>query len=212
MSSTVKYDEFSKPLEGIFRDGIPAPVLRAFAPLYQVLPHVQQAAQNAKDCYFWRGNLMRCLDQDMDCVIAYSQASEAAFRLCPQQSATLLKCLLTEPAHATFFCRDEEWEWRSCLMDKTGVHFRPYANVPMGAIFSNGGQTEDFHIEDRQLVALELVLQRQNTIQAMRHRELAATRERKNWLDDVGSVSLKMPAAKKFNSGIAPAELDLTKH
>ena len=209
----LKAEEFQQPLEGLFRDGIPAPVLRAFAPLYQVVPFVAQAVQNARDCYFWRANPMRCLDQDVDVVVAYSQASEASFRLCPQQSATLLKCNLTEPARATFFCRDEEWEWRSCLMDKTGIHFRPYANVPMGSGWSNGGQTEDFHVEDRVYYSLNGMMQRKHIMNAVRERDLEIHRERKNWRDAAGTVQLGTPEAKALSSKtIAPTTLEMAKH
>ncbi len=211
--STVKVEEFAQPLEGIFRDGIPAPILRAFAPLYQIVPYTMQAVTNAKDCYFWRANPMRCLDQDLDVVVSYAQATEASFRLCPQQSATLLKCNLTEPARATFFCRDEEWEWRSCLMDKTGIHFRPYANAPMNSGWSNGGQTEDFHVEDRQFMAYNGMLQRKAYVNAVRKRELEHNRERKNWRDAAGTVDLSAPQAKILGaSTIAPATLEMTKH
>lgn len=173
--------EYEQPLEGIFRDGIPAPVLRALAPLYQALPSLQRKVEGARDCYYWRANPMRCLEQDIDVVTGFMQASEAAFRLCPQQSSTLLKCHMTEPAKALFFCRDEEWEWRTCLMDKTGVRFWPYANAPVGACWSNGGQTEDFHLEDRFFYENFSWWRRKAAMLALRSRELEVQAQRKHW-------------------------------
>lgn len=174
-------EQFDAPLEGIFRDGIPAPVLRAFAPLYQALPSLQEKVAEARNCYYWRANPHRCSDQDVDVVSAYMKASEAAFRLCPQASATLLKCHMTEPARAVFFCRDEEWDWRSCLMDLTGIRFFPYANAPVGAPWSNGGQTEDFHLEDRFLLENMSWWRRKAGVMAVRERELEIQANRKKW-------------------------------
>ncbi|EPY33852.1 hypothetical protein STCU_01914 [Strigomonas culicis] len=112
------------------------------------------------------------------------QASEASFRLCPQQSATLLKCHMTEPARAVFFCRDEEWEWRTCLMDQTGIRFFPYANAPTGAPWSNGGQTEDFHLEDRFFYENFSWWRRKAAMMAVRQRELEVQRDRVHWQDE----------------------------
>lgn len=177
-------ENFEQPLEGIFRDGIPAPVLRALAPLYQAIPSLQQKVAESRNCYYWRPNILKCVDEDVATVTAFMQASEASFRLCPQQSATLLKCHMTEPARAIYFCRDEEWEWRSCLMDQTGVRFWPYANAPIGAPWSNGGQTEDFHVEDRFMFDNMGWWRRKATVLAVRRRELEIQSERKHWKDD----------------------------
>ncbi|EPY39823.1 hypothetical protein AGDE_04105 [Angomonas deanei] len=176
-------DQFEKPLEGIFRDGIPAPVLRAFAPLYQAIPSLQKKVEASRDCYYWRAMPFRCLDEDIDTTTGYMQASEASFRLCPQQSATLLKCHMTEPARAVFFCRDEEWEWRTCLMDQTGIRFFPYANTPVGASWSNGGQTEDFHLEDRFFYLDQAGWRRQAAVMAIRQRELLLAKERRHYME-----------------------------
>ena len=170
---------FNEPLEGLFRDGIPSSVLRAFAPLYQALPAVTNASHASRDCYFWRSNPLKCVDEDISTVTAYMKASEAAFRLCPQQSASLLKCHLTEPGHPLFFCRDEEWEWRACLMDRTGVRFFPYANTPRFTTMSNGGQTEDFHLEDRHYYTNFAFWKRKNSIAAVRERELEIMRRKR---------------------------------
>eukprot|EP00796_Vickermania_ingenoplastis_P013477 gene13477-9285_t len=184
-------DQFEAPLEGIFRDGIPAPVLRAFAPLYQALPSLQEKIAAARNCYYWRANPHKCSDEDVDVVSGYMKASEASFRLCPQASATLLKCHMTEPARAVFFCRDEEYEWRSCLMDSTGIRFFPYANAPVGASFSNGGQSEDFHLEDRFLLENMSWWRRKAGVMAVRQRELEVMKER----EKARSLALKdLPA------------------
>ncbi|RNF25790.1 uncharacterized protein Tco025E_02001 [Trypanosoma conorhini] len=177
-------DQFKQPLEGIFRDGIPAPVLRAFAPLYQALPSLQDAVTSSRNCYYWRANPLKCVEEDVQTVTSFMQASEASFRLCPQQSATLLKCHMTEPARALFFCRDEEWEWRTCLMDQTGIRFWPYANAPVGAPWSNGGQTEDFHLEDRFFYENFSWWRRKAAMLAVRRRELEVQAQRKYWLDE----------------------------
>ncbi|KAG8348500.1 hypothetical protein ERJ75_000933900 [Trypanosoma vivax] len=177
-------DQFTRPLEGIFRDGIPAPVLRAFAPLYQALPSLQDAVSASRDCYYWRANPLKCVEEDVQTVTAFMQASEASFRLCPQQSATLLKCHMTEPARALFFCRDEEWEWRTCLMDQTGLRFWPYANAPIGAPWSNGGQTEDFHLEDRFFYENFSWWRRKAAMLAVRRRELEVQAQRKHWVEE----------------------------
>ncbi|KAH9589424.1 hypothetical protein LSM04_008830 [Trypanosoma melophagium] len=182
-------DQFKQPLEGIFRDGIPAPVLRAFAPLYQALPSLQEAVSASRDCYYWRANPLKCVDEDVQTVTAFMQASEASFRMCPQQSATLLKCHMTEPAKALFFCRDEEWEWRTCLMDQTGIRFWPYANAPVGAPWSNGGQTEDFHLEDRFFYENFSWWRRKAAMLAVRQRELEVQAQRKHWLNEQNQSS-----------------------
>lgn len=182
-------DQFEQPLEHIFRDGIPAPVLRAFAPLYQAVPYVQQAVDAARDCYFWRSNPLKCVDQDVAVVTRFQQVSETSFRLCPQQSATLLKCHLTEPVTSLFFCRDEEWEWRSCLADKTGIRFAPYANAPSYAAFSNGGQTEDYHVEDRFYGENFSWWRRKAALTAVRERELMNAHHRENWVPDEVTVA-----------------------
>ncbi|RNF11253.1 hypothetical protein TraAM80_01041 [Trypanosoma rangeli] len=96
-------DQFKQALEGIFRDSIPAPVLRAFAPLYQALLSLQDAVTSSRNCYYWRANPLKCVEEDVQTVTSFMQASEASSRLCPQQSATLLKCHMTEPARALFF-------------------------------------------------------------------------------------------------------------
>lgn len=171
-------EQFDVPLEGIFRDGIPAPVLRAFAPMYQALPSLQRHVEEARNCYYWRANPHRCSDQDVKVVEGFMKASETAFRLCPQQSATLLKCHMTEPSRAVYFCRDEEWEWRSCLTDQTGIRFFPYANAPVGAPYSNGGQTEDFHLEDRFLLENMCWWRKKAGMLAVKERELEIMRER----------------------------------
>lgn len=180
-------EEYEKPLEGIFRDGIPAPVLRAFAPLYQALNSLQDKINDSRDCYYWRANPVKCLDEDVTTVTGFMQASEASFRLCPQQSATLLKCHMTEPARAVYFCRDEEWDWRTCLMDQTGIRFWPYANAPSGAPWSNGGQTEDFHLEDRFFFENFAWWRRRAAMMALRERELIMLSERKHWLQSSDS-------------------------
>lgn len=200
--------EFEKPLEGIFRDGIPAPLLRALAPLYQALPALQTKVEHARDCYYWRANPIKCVEQDVEVVTGFMQASEASFRLCPQQSSTLLKCHMTEPAKALFFCRDEEWEWRSCLMDKTGVRFWPYANAPVGASWSNGGQTEDFHLEDRFFYENFSWWRRKAAMLAIRHRELEVQTQRKHWLENGKSdASMKYPEPT-----LAPAGINMMKN
>lgn len=198
-------EHFEQPLEGIFRDGIPAPVLRAFAPLYQAIPSLQDKVMTSRDCYYWRASPFKCLDEDVDTVTAYMQASESAFRLCPQQSATLLKCHMTEPSRAVYFCRDEEWEWRSCLMDQTGIRFWPYANAPIGAPWSNGGQTEDFHLEDRFYYETFSFWRRKQAMLALRRRELEIGAERKNWLkDNQDNSSLEIPKPTLAPIGISP--------
>ncbi|CBH16461.1 uncharacterized protein TEOVI_000511200 [Trypanosoma equiperdum] len=202
-------DQFTKPLEGIFRDGIPAPVLRAFAPLYQALPSLQDAVSASRDCYYWRANPLKCVEEDVQTVTSFMQASEASFRLCPQQSATLLKCHMTEPARALFFCRDEEWEWRTCLMDQTGIRFWPYANAPIGAPWSNGGQTEDFHLEDRFFYENFSWWRRKAAMLAVRRRELEVQTQRKHWLDEQcqkdteGKLSLVPPKPTLAPVGIS---------
>lgn len=189
-------EHFEQPLEGLFRDGIPATVLRAFAPLYQALPGIQTAAQSSRDCYYWRANPLKCVDEDVKTVTTFMQASEASFRLCPQESANMLKCHSTEPVRALFFCRDEEWEWRSCLMDKTGVRFWPYANNPRYARFSNGGQTEDFHIEDRHYYTNFSLHKRKISTQALRDREMEVVQFRRNWrADGTDATDLAHPKA-----------------
>ncbi|CUG91841.1 Hypothetical protein, putative [Bodo saltans] len=201
-------DQFTQPLEGIFRDGIPAPVLRALAPLYQAIPSLQKKVEEARDCYYWRANPMKCLDHDVDVVTAFMQASEASFRLCPQQSSTLLKCHLTEPAKAMYFCRDEEWEWRSCVMDKTGTRFWPYANAPVGATWSNGGQTEDFHLEDRFFYENFSWWRRKAAMLALRHREMEVQSQRKHWL-----ANGKSDAAFGYpEPTLAPAGINMQKN
>jgi len=202
-ATNANMDHFNQPLEGIFRDGIPAPVLRAFAPLYQGLPRVQNAVANYRDCHYWRANRFKCLDEDVAVMTVFTQVSEGAFRLCPQQCATLLKCTLTEPSRSLFFCRDEEWEWRSCLTDKAGVTFRPYANAPLGAPFSNGGQTEDFHVEERCLIESMHISRRNHLVNAIRKHELDAVKDRKKWLDTYGGVDFHYPDAKPM----APPQL-----
>lgn len=201
-------DQFERPLEGIFRDGIPAPVLRALAPLYQALPSLQKLIENARDCYYWRANPMKCLDQDVALVTGYMQASEASFRLCPQQSSTLLKCHMTEPTKALYFCRDEEWEWRTCLMDKTGVKFFPYANAPVGASWSNGGQTEDFHLEDRFFYENFSWWRRKAAMLAIRQREIEVQHQRKHW-NEGGSDSTSLAPPKPT---LAPAGINMMKN
>lgn len=178
-------EQFDAPLEGIFRDGIPAPVLRAFAPLYQAIPSLQDKVSQARNCYYWRANPHKCADEDVAVVKGFMQASEASFRLCPQASATLLKCHMTEPARAVFFCRDEEWDWRSCLMDLTGIRFFPYANAPIGAPWSNGGQTEDFHLEDRFLLENMSWWRRKAGVLAIRERELEIQANRRKWREEM---------------------------
>lgn len=202
-------DEFVKPLEGIFRDGIPAPVLRALAPLYQAIPSLQNKVEYARDCYYWRANPMKCLEQDEEVVGAFMQASEASFRLCPQQSSTLLKCHMTEPAKAIFYCRDEEWEWRSCLMDKTGIRFWPYANAPVGSAWSNGGQTEDFHLEDRYFYENFSWWRRKSAMLALRSREIEIASERKHWMQGgTGSTtSIQFPEPT-----LAPVGINMLKN
>lgn len=200
--------EFEQPLEGIFRDGIPAPVLRALAPLYQALPNLQKKVESARDCYYWRANPAKCLEQDVEVVTGFMQASEASFRLCPQQSSTLLKCHMTEPVRALYFCRDEEWEWRSCLMDKTGARFWPYANAPVGAPWSNGGQTEDFHLEDRFFYENFSWWRRKAAMLSIRHRELEIQAQRKHWMDaktDTTNFSFPEPT-------LAPAGFNMMKN
>eukprot|EP00759_Apiculatamorpha_spiralis_P048228 PhF_6_TR43541/c0_g1_i1/m.66847 len=172
-------EHFNQPLEGLFRDGIPATVLRSLAPLYQAIPRVQEAVATSRDCYFWRSSPLKCVDEDIATVTAFMQASETSFRLCPQQSATLLKCHGTEPGHAFFFCRDEEWEWRSCLMERTGVRFYPYANAPRSSTFSNGGQTEDFHLEDRHYYTNFAFWKRKQSLASVRERELEMIRRKR---------------------------------
>lgn len=190
-------ENFEQPLEGIFRDGIPAPVLRALAPLYQALPNLQSRVEDSRDCYYWRANPFKCLDQDVATITAFMQASEASFRLCPQQSATLLKCHMTEPARAVYFCRDEEWEWRGCLMDQTGVRFWPYANAPIGAPWPSGGQTEDFHLEDRFIYENFSWWRRKASLLAIRRRELEMVAQRKHWrsetAEDDSSIEYPKP-------------------
>jgi len=190
-------EHYEQPIEGLFRDGIPGPVLRAFAPLYQALPSVQKAVEASRDCYFWRSNPLKCVDEDVQTVTKFMQASESSFRLCPQESASLLKCHQTEPARAVFFCRDEEWEWRACLMDKTGVRFWPYANAPRQARFSNGGQTEDFHMEDRNFYTNFSFWKRKAASMALREREMDVVRHRRYWKEGGGDASnLDMPGPK----------------
>lgn len=199
-------EAFSQPLEGIFRDGIPGPILRAFAPMYQAIPALQEKANSSRDCYFWRSSPLKCVDEDVAVVTTYMQASEASFRMCPQQSANLLKCHSTEPAKALFFCRDEEWEWRSCLMDKTGIRFWPYTNAPRGARWSNGGQTEHFHIEDRHYYANFSMWKRKVASQALKTRELEIIQHRKNWAADGKDLSdINHPRAEA--RATAPANL-----
>ena len=201
-------DQFEKPLEGIFRDGIPAPVLRSLSPLYQALPSLQKLIENARDCYYWRANPMKCLDQDVSLVTGYMQASEASFRLCPQQSSTLLKCHMTEPTKALYFCRDEEWEWRTCLMDKTGIKFFPYANAPVGASWSNGGQTEDFHLEDRFFYENFSWWRRKAAMLAIRQRELEVQHQRKHW-NEGGTDSTSLVPPKPT---LAPVGINMMKN
>ena len=187
-------EHYEQPLEGIFRDGIPGPVLRAFAPLYQAVPRLQQAVEASRDCYFWRSNPLKCVDEDVQTVTRFMQVSEAGFRLCPQESANLLKCHATEPGKALFWCRDEEWEWRSCLMDKTGVRFFPYANAPRQARFSNGGQTEEFHLEDRHFHTNFSFWKRKASVMAIREREMDTIRHRRYWRENGGDgTDLSMP-------------------
>jgi hypothetical protein len=195
-------DNFEQPIEGVFRDGIPGPVLRAFAPLYQALPALNMANNSSRDCYFWRANPLKCVDEDVKTVTMYVQASEASFRLCPQESASLLKCHQTEPSRALFFCRDEEWEWRTCLMDKTGVRFWPYANAPRQARWSNGGQTEDFHMEDRHYYTNFSFWKRKAASMAMREREMEVVQHRRNWGpqgEDLGSLALPKTPLRPSN-------------
>ncbi len=195
-------EHYEQPLEGLFRDGIPGPVLRAFAPMYQALPSVQEAVQASRDCLFWRSNPLKCIDEDVSTVTRFMQASEASFRLCPQESASLLKCHATEPARALFFCRDEEWEWRSCLMDKTGIRFWPYANAPRLARWSNGGQTEEFHMENRHYYTRWAFWNRKSAAQAFREREMELLQQRMNWRDngeDATQVSPTKPVLRPTN-------------
>lgn len=198
-------EAYEQPLEGIFRDGIPGAVLRAFAPLYQAIPSLQVTVNGSRDCYFWRSNPLKCVEEDVRTVSAFMQASEASFRLCPQQSASLLKCHQTEPGKAIFFCRDEEWEWRACLMDKTGVRFWPYTNAPRGARWSNGGQTEHYHVEDRHYYSNFSMFKRKCASQAMRHREMELIKHRRNWAADGKDLSsTDMP---KATDSLAPSNL-----
>lgn len=202
-------EQFEQPLEGIFRDGVPNCVLRAFAPLYQALANISEASQASRDCYFWRGNPLKCVDEDIRTVTAFMQASEGAFRLCPQQSASLLKCHQTEPCRAMFFCRDEEWEWRTCLMEKAGVRFWPYANKPNRAKFSNGGQTENFHLEDRHFFTYFSFWQRKEILASMRARELETIQQRRNWKPDGGDAT---DYRRPKSSALRPANLPSDEH
>lgn len=195
-------ENFEQPLEGLFRDGIPGPVLRAFSPLYQAVPFLQNNVTGSRDCYFWRANPLKCIDEDIKTVTSFMQVSEAAFRLCPQESANLLKCHATEPARALFFCRDEEWEWRTCLMDKTGVRFWPYANAPRQARWSNGGQTEDFHMEDRHHYTKWAFWNRKAAAAAFREREIEQIQARVNWREsgeDATSIAHAKPTLRPAN-------------
>lgn len=196
------YEHFEQPLEGIFRDGIPAPVLRAFAPLLQAVPNVNRATMASSKCWWWKGNPVKCVDEDVNLVSAYMQTCEGSFRLCPQQSATLLKCHQTEPAKAMWWCREEEWEWRTCLTDKTGIKFWPYSNAPRGAPWSNGGQTEDFHLEDRThfIEGSTDWMQRQH-LATMRAKQLEEQATRKTWNDE------KMFAVESTEITVRPPSL-----
>jgi len=177
----IPMDQYEQPLEGLFRDGIPAPVLRAFAPMYQAIPRVQKAVERARDCQFWRASPLKCVDEDLSVVTSFMQASETSFRLCPQESASLLKCHHTEPQYQLFWCRDEEWDWRSCLMEKTGIRFWPYANAAKQVRFSGGGQTEDFHMEDRHFTTQFSLWGKKAASGALRDRELEMSQHRKAW-------------------------------
>ena len=207
-------EKFEQPLEDIFRDGIPQPVLRAFGPLFASLPGVQKAILQARACYSRQSDVARCVDYDTNLVTKYMQASEASFRMCPQQSSTLLKCIATEVGKAYFFCRDEEREWRTCLSDQTGLHWIPYANAPRGAPWSNGGQTEDFGEAEAQVLFIQHLWHRNAVDAGMRRRELEAGRERRKWLESKGggdphdSTTLQRPQAMPT---IAPPGLSLSK-